>query len=135
MQLSNGRDINFASHWIIPTTWRNIWSTRVELHVKTPFETLQNFHLQAIVGQQEDSDTLATAGIYTDNIQYSMTITGSQVINLTISTNVSHDIRLQMYRNHDFWWKQLNSMLIELKIILPLLLTTCLNIRDAKIRR
>jgi hypothetical protein len=53
-------------------------STRAELHFKSPFVGFQNVDLQAILGRKEDKDVLAMIGIYVENFQYAISITGLQ---------------------------------------------------------
>lgn len=48
----------------------------MELHIKTPFIGFQNLDAQAVLGRKEDKDVIALIGIYIENIQYALTITG-----------------------------------------------------------
>ncbi|CAL8109862.1 unnamed protein product [Orchesella dallaii] len=77
IQLPNEREISVTSHLVLPESFSDLLSTRVELHIKTPFVGYQNIDLQAILGRKEDKDVMALIGIYIENFQYSVSITGT----------------------------------------------------------
>ena len=79
-QMPEGKDLSLRTHWNLPKNLDEIWSTRIHLQLKTPFPKYQNFDFQTVIGQQEDSDTLGSIGIYTDNFQYSITVTGKMKV-------------------------------------------------------
>lgn len=67
-----------TSHVVVPESFSDL-STRLELRIKTPFVGFQNMDLQAILGRKEDKDVIALIGIYVENFQYSVTITGTKI--------------------------------------------------------
>lgn len=69
-----------SSQWVLPRGWRELLSTRAELHIKTPFIGYQNVDLQGILGRKEDRDVLALIGIYVESFQYAISITGEQML-------------------------------------------------------
>ncbi|XP_035714329.1 uncharacterized protein LOC110858253 isoform X2 [Folsomia candida] len=77
IQLPNEKEISVSSQWVLPRGWRELLSTRAELHIKTPFIGYQNVDLQGILGRKEDRDVLALIGIYVESFQYAISITGT----------------------------------------------------------
>ncbi|CAG7726200.1 unnamed protein product [Allacma fusca] len=77
IQLPQDKEINIGSQWLLPRTMDEVMSSRAELRIKTPYVGIQSVSLQAIMGHQEDSDILAVFGLYADNLQYSLQITGT----------------------------------------------------------
>jgi hypothetical protein len=75
-QMPQGKEISLRTHWDLPSTLKEIWSTRVHLQLKTPFPNYTSLDFQTVIGQQEDSETLGLIGIYSDHFQYSITVNG-----------------------------------------------------------
>lgn len=67
-----------TSHLVVPDSFSDLMSTQMELHIKTPFAGFQNLDAQAILGRKEDKDVVALIGVYIENLQYSVTITGNK---------------------------------------------------------
>ena len=76
MQLPEQKEISIGTEWILPSKLADILSSRFLLSIKTPFVGYQTTNLQAILGQQEDSNILGLIALYTESLQYSITVTG-----------------------------------------------------------
>lgn len=78
-----------TSHLVVPDSFSDLLSTQMELHIKTPFSGFQNLDAQAILGRKEDKDVVALIGVYIENLQYSVTITGNKATKRRVTCSLT----------------------------------------------